>query len=66
MSDADHIVHLGENSPEKIALELLKIVADVEGRALNATGDNPADRAYVLRTYSECLHVARGHWHTKG
>lgn len=52
------VVHIGENSPERIAYRLLEDVARVEGRSLFAlTGQDPdaADRDYILDTYSECL-----------
>ena len=62
MSDKS-IVHIGENSPEHVALRLLSLVADVEERKIpGMTGRGQlADRAYILDTYSECLHAVRGH-----
>jgi hypothetical protein len=54
------IVHIGENSPEQVALKLLEVVANLEGRALYGSGKNAADRKWVLDTYHECLQSVRG------
>ena len=43
-------------SHEAVALELLRIVANVENIRLTLDGPGePADRAWVLRTYRRCL-----------
>lgn len=60
MADAP-VVHIGENSPEKVALDLMQMIAKVEKRELYAHGDNPADRAYLLGTYAKCLEAVRGY-----
>lgn len=57
MSDAP-VVHIGENSPEQVAL---KVIARVEQREFYAGRGNPADRKYILDTYAECLHAVRGY-----
>lgn len=62
MADAP-VVHIGENSPEEVALKLFKFVADVEKKTLyvphNApsSGATVADRKWILDTYSECLYA---------
>lgn len=63
MADAP-VVHIGENSPEKIALKLMEVVAKIEGKLLYSSSDHPdrvADRKYVLDTYAECLAAVRGY-----
>jgi len=64
MSDAP-VVHIGENSPEQVALKLLGAVAKADGKKISAygilSGDQPADRKYILDTYAECLHAVRGY-----
>lgn len=58
------VVHIGENSPERVAFQLLHVVAAVENIVLHSgnLGEDQkrADRAYILRTYKECLSVVRG------
>lgn len=44
------VVHIGENSPEYVALRLFELIRTAENR-----GDNNSDRAYILNTYEECL-----------
>jgi hypothetical protein len=56
MADAP-VVHIGENSPEEVALKLFNYIAAVEGRALYIQGDKPADREWILRTYNQCISV---------
>jgi hypothetical protein len=51
-----------DGSQEQIALELMKIVAAVEKKALQLpanAGTTLADRAWIFRTYSECIRVVR-------
>ncbi|MEQ8902388.1 MAG: hypothetical protein RID11_03800 [Roseovarius sp.] len=59
MSD-NTVVHIGENSPEHVAFNLMKEIASVEGRELYSHGSNPANRKWVLDTYAECLKAVRG------
>jgi hypothetical protein len=54
------VVHIGENSPEQVALKLLDVIANVEKRSLTSLGPNPADRKWLLDTYAECLEAVRG------
>lgn len=64
MADATPVVHIGENSPEQVALKLLREVMIVEGRVASPTavnGKTPADRKYLLDTYAECLRAAKGY-----
>lgn len=52
------IVHMGENSPEKVALDLFHMVASVEGKLLHFDRENQqrvASRQWILDTYAECL-----------
>jgi hypothetical protein len=51
------VVHIGENSPEYVALQLLHIVAGIENKTLNRNGD--VDRKWLLDTYAECLNAVR-------
>ncbi|MEX0955214.1 MAG: hypothetical protein WDZ83_08395 [Rhizobiaceae bacterium] len=62
MADAP-VVHIGENSPEQVAFKLLATVAHAEGKGIFGltSGNEKADRSYILGTYSECLQAARGH-----
>ena len=58
-------IHIGENSPEKIAHALFLTIASVEGRILGGVEDarkaRMADRKYILDTYAECLAAVRGY-----
>lgn len=53
-------VHIGENSPEQVAYNLMKDIAAIEKRELYSHGDNPADRNYILDTYNRCLQAVQG------
>jgi hypothetical protein len=51
-----------ENTPEKVALDLLYIIAHLERRALHSgasEGWTSADRQWVLSTYTECIRAIR-------
>ena len=54
-------LNVTSGTAEEIALHLLHIVADIEGRDLRpksgATAGQSADRKWVLDTYDECLAV---------
>jgi len=52
--------HIGENSPEQVALKLVHEISNIEGRELYAHGKKPADRKWLLDTYAECLIAVRG------
>jgi len=56
MADAP-IVHIGENSPEHVAYQLLRHVATAEQKSLTNHGNS---RKWILDTYSECLEAVRG------
>lgn len=67
MADTPAVVYIGENSPEKVALDLMRIIADIEGKSLAL--ETPiqghqakplADRAWVHSTYLECHRLVRG------
>ena len=63
MSDKP-VVHIGENSPEHVALELMRKIASVEQRILHYSSEQPervADRKWILDAYAECLHAVRGY-----
>ena len=64
MADAAPVVHIGENSPEYVAYQLMDAIAKCEGLVLyRASGTGPsqgATRKWVLDTYSECLEAVRG------
>ena len=53
-------VQIAENSQEKIALDLLRIISAFEDKSLNGSGRtfNP-DRKYILDTYAEILLTIR-------
>ena len=61
MADAP-VVHIGENSPEHVAFELLRVMASTEDKQLGNWRSNGArpDRKWVLDTYSECLEAVKG------
>jgi len=50
------VVHIGENSPERIAYMLMVDVMTAEKK----TVDN-SDRQLILDTYAECLAAAKGY-----
>lgn len=59
----DTPVQVESNSAEKVALDLLHVIAHVERKALHsgaAEGWTSADRAWILRTYGECIQAVRG------
>lgn len=65
MADAP-VVHIGENSPEKVALTLVEYLARMEGLVLfkphsSNRDDTGADRKWLLDTYAECLTAVRGY-----
>ena len=50
------------NTPEKVALDLMQMIAHVEMKALHsgaADGWTSADRAWMLDTYAECIRTIR-------
>jgi hypothetical protein len=64
MADTNTVVHIGENSPEQVAFKLLHEVAKAEDVTLVGTGSGRGkapDRAWLLNTFAECLHAARGY-----
>lgn len=58
MADAP-VVHIGENSPEHVAFQLLNTIASIEGIKLYGGDSKSADRKWVLDTYAECLNAVR-------
>jgi hypothetical protein len=56
------VVHIGEDSPEQVALKLMQAIANVEGRSLISTGTNPANRAWILQTYAQARAVVIQGW----
>ena len=57
------VVHIGENSPEQVALKLLETIASVEQKNLFYNRDSPkeiASRDWILDTYAECLQAVKG------
>lgn len=57
MADAP-VVHIGENSPEQVALKLLNFIASNEKKMLSGSNAN-ADRNWILTTYARCLYTVR-------
>ncbi|MBL9062138.1 hypothetical protein [Tabrizicola sp.] len=60
MADTNTVVHIGENSPEQVALKLVHQLASMEGRDLFSHGKNVPDKKWLLDTYAECLHAVKG------
>ena len=61
---AENVVHIGENSPEKVAFILMERVLGVEQKVFHnnpSSGWTTATREEILDTYSECLEAVRGH-----
>jgi hypothetical protein len=62
MADAP-VVHIGENSPEHVAYQLMIQVARAEKISVinaPASSANPATRKWILDTYAECWDAATG------
>ena len=61
-SSSDTTVHIGENSPQRIAYVLLGHIRDVEGRIFHRSSERgeTADRKWILDTYAECLDAVTG------
>lgn len=57
MADAAPVVHIGENSPEEVALKLMRMIASNEGKTLMSAAT--AERKWLLDTYAECLQTVR-------
>lgn len=57
------VVHIGENSPEQVALKLLQAVAASENMNVPPFrgGDVHADRKWILDAYTECLEAVKGY-----
>lgn len=48
-------------TPEDVAYRLLLLIGQAEGKGIvGSVRTEPADRAWVLTTYSECLRVVKG------
>jgi hypothetical protein len=48
------------DTPESIALELLRMIALNEGKIIGpAGGKSRANRTWILNTYAECLNVVK-------
>lgn len=63
MADPKPVV-LGENSPEEVALKLVRMIAEIERKALHSNPSGAyqaADRKWLLDTYAECLQAVRGY-----
>jgi hypothetical protein len=64
---ADAVIHIGENSPEKVAYQLLQDIMAIEGKTTSKgspsfplnPGITTADRKWYLDTYAECLRATR-------
>ena len=64
MADAP-VVHIGENSPEQVAYQLMARIAHAEELALHGVTGKRANREWILSTYAECLKVVRTAAHGK-
>ncbi len=59
MADAP-VVHIGENSPEHIAFQLMLRIAHAEDVALSSMAETKnTTRKWILDTYAECLEAVR-------
>jgi hypothetical protein len=55
-------VHIGENSPEHVALRLLMTIASNEGKKIYGgptSGGSYADKEWLLTNYKDCLKAVR-------
>jgi hypothetical protein len=60
---ADNVVHIGENSPERVAFVLMERVLGVEKKSFHTsppTGHTTLTRKEILDAYAECLEAVRG------
>jgi hypothetical protein len=59
------VVHIGENSPEKVAFDLMELVGRVEKKSHFTDGLKPGfttmDRKWLLDTFAECLTTVKGY-----
>ena len=62
-SSTNTVVHIGENSPEKVAYDLMRDVLAVEGFTLSphVKDKKLADRRTILRAYAETYQVVKGY-----
>ena len=57
----DTTVHIGENSPEYVAYQLLRDIALCEGVVLGHSREgNSASREWILATYTACRIATKG------
>lgn len=54
---ADTVVHIGENSPEYVAYQLMQLIFQAEEKHGGRGGG--LDRRTVIDTYAECLSAVR-------
>lgn len=57
------VVHIGENSPEKIAFTLMREIASCEGVTFSqrpSDGRRAATREWILNTYAQCRRATKG------
>ncbi len=54
--------HMGPNSPEKVAFDLMERVAFIEGKRIGRDQEYRAqtDRTWLLDVYADCLEAAQG------
>ena len=58
------VVHIGENSPEHVAYQLVQDLAKMEGKVLHrqpGAGSETATRKWLLDTYMERFQAVRGY-----
>ena len=61
MADAP-VVHIGENSPEEVALKLVRVIGSAEGKTtLGGAPQGDMDRKWLLDTYAECFYAVKGY-----
>ena len=55
-------IQIIDNSSEKIALDLLRIIATCEGKSFSGRGQsNMPDKKYILDTYAKILLTIKDH-----
>lgn len=55
MADAAPVVHIGENSPEQVALVLMRSISTIQTEKAAEK-----DKKYFLDLYAECLRAVKG------
>ena len=62
------INHMGPNSPEKVALDLMERLAFIERKRIDRDQEyrEKTDRTWLLDAFADCLEAAQGRRHPAG